>query len=72
MCLEMLAANMANQHRWTRDENLAKWMLSARLDSYSALARSVPEADVQGHALLARIRTLGGEARGKMALLLAR
>ena len=72
MWLEILAANMANQHRWTRDENLAKWMLSARLDSYSALARSVPEADVQGHALLARIRTLGGEARGKMALLLAR
>ena len=46
-------------------------MLSARLDSYSALARSVPEADVQGRALLARIRTLGGAARSKMALLLA-
>ena len=71
MWLEILAANMANQHRWSRDDNLAKWLLSARLDSFSALSRSVPESDVEGRALLARIRALGGEARGKMARLLA-
>lgn len=71
MWLELLAANMANQHRWTRDEGLAKWLVGARLDSFSGLARSVPEADVEGRALLARIRALGGAARGKMALLLA-
>lgn len=70
MWLELLAANMNNQHRWTRDEELAKWLVASRLDSFSALARSLPEDDVEGRALLGRIRALGGAARGKMALLM--
>ena len=71
MWLELLAANMANQHRWMRDEGLAKWLVASRLDSFSAVARSVPESDTENRALLARIRALGGEARGRMAMLLA-
>jgi NAD(P)-binding Rossmann-like domain len=69
--LEMLAANMANQHRWTRDEGLAQWLVKSRLDGFSALTRSVAEDDAPKRELLGRIRTLGGQARAKIPLLMA-
>jgi hypothetical protein len=69
--LEMLAANMANQHRWTRDEGLARWLVASRLDRYASLSRSVGEHETDKLELLQRIRVLGGQARAKMAVLLA-
>ena len=69
--LEMLAANMANQHKWTRDENIAKWIVASRLDRYAALSRSVGEDETDKRELLQRIRVLGGQAREKMAALMA-
>ncbi len=69
--LELLAANMANQHRWTRDENLAKWLVACRLDRYAAMARGVGEHEADKRALLARIRDLGTAVRAKMPVLLA-
>lgn len=69
--LEMMAANMANQHRWSRDPVLAAWLVASRLDRFAAMSRSVGEHEADKIALLARIRTLGGEARAKMPQLLA-
>lgn len=69
--LEMLAANMANQQKWTRDEGIAKWLVASRLDRFSALSRSVGEHEAEKRELLQRIRTLGGLARGKFAVLMA-
>ncbi len=69
--LEMLAANMANQHKWTRDENIAKWIVASRLDRYASLSRSVGEDEADKRELLQRIRVLGGQAREKMAALMA-
>lgn len=71
MWLEMMAANMANQHRWTRDEAIARWLVSCRLDRYAGLSRSVGEHEDDKRELLQRIRVLGGQAREKMAALLA-
>ncbi len=69
--LEMLAANMANQQRWTRDEVLGPWLVASRLDRFAALSRGVGEHEADKRELLQRIRTLGGLARPKMAQLLA-
>jgi NAD(P)-binding Rossmann-like domain len=69
--LEMMAANMANQHRWTRDETLAKWLVASRLDRFAALSRSIGEHEADKRELLQRIRTLGGLARAKFPQLLA-
>jgi len=69
--LEMLAANMANQHRWTRDEPIAKWLVASRLDRYAALSRSVGDHETDKLELLQRIRVLGGQAREKMVALMA-
>jgi hypothetical protein len=72
--LELLAANMANQQRWTREEALAKWLVASRLDSFAGLARGITDDDPEAagkRALLARIRELGGQARGKFAALMA-
>jgi hypothetical protein len=69
--LEMMAANMANQHKWTRDENIARWLVGSRLDGFTALTRSVAEHEADKRELLQRIRTLGGLARGKFVQLMA-
>lgn len=69
--LEMLAANMANQQKWTRDEGIAKWLVASRLDRFSALSRSVGEHEAEKRELLQRIRTLGGQARAKFAALMS-
>ncbi len=68
--LEMLAFNMANQQRWTRDEGLAKWLVKARLDSFTGLTRAVTEDETDKRELLLRIKALGGLARPKIAALL--
>ncbi len=68
--LEMLAANMANQQKWTRDEGIAKWLVASRLDRFSALSRGVGEHEAEKRELLQRIRTLGGLARAKFAMLM--
>jgi NAD(P)-binding Rossmann-like domain len=69
--LEMLAANMANQHRWTRDETLAKWLVASRLDRFASLSRAVGEHEADKRELLARIRALGAQVREKAPRLLA-
>ena len=69
--LEMLATNMANQHRWTRDEGLAKWLVGCRLDGFSALSRGVREDEHDKRELLLRVRALGGLARAKFGVLMA-
>jgi hypothetical protein len=68
--LEMLAANMANQHQWTRDEGIARWLVNSRLDGFSALSRSVREDEADKIELLSRIRALGKEVRPKMQAML--
>ena len=69
--LEMLAANMANQQRWTRDETLSAWLVASRLDRFAALSRGVAEHEADKRALLQRIRELGAQVRLKIPQLLA-
>jgi hypothetical protein len=70
MWLPMLAANMANQHRWSRDDFIGPWLLRSRLDTYSALARGVRPDEADKLALLERIKQLGAAARPRMQVLL--
>lgn len=69
--LEMMAANMANQHRWSREPVLAAWLVASRLDRFAAMSRGVAEHETAKLALLQRIRELGAQVRGKIPQLLA-
>ena len=69
--LKMLAVNMGNQQRWSRDKALQGWIMQSRLDGFTALARSVKPTDVEKLTLLQRYAQSAGPAVAKMQQLLA-
>jgi hypothetical protein len=66
-----MAANMANQHRWTRVPVLAAWLVASRLDRFAAMSRGVGKHETGKLTLLQRIRELGGQVRAKIPQRLA-
>jgi NAD(P)-binding Rossmann-like domain len=69
--LKMLAVNMGNQQRWSKDKALQSWIMQSRLDGFTALARSVAATDVEKLSLLQRYGKSAGPAAANMPRLLA-
>ena len=69
--LRMLAVNMANQQRWSKDKALMGWIMQSRLDGFSALARNVAPDDIEKMSLLKRYGKAAGPAAANMQALLA-
>lgn len=68
--LKMMAINMSNQQRWSRDKALQSWIMQSRLDSFTALARSVKPSDTEKFALLQRYAKSAAPAFANMPRLL--
>lgn len=68
--LKMLAVNMGNQQRWSRDKALQSWIIQSRLDGFTALARSVKPTDIEKLALLHRYAQSAAPAAAKLRVLL--
>jgi NAD(P)-binding Rossmann-like domain len=64
--LSMMAAGMANQYRWSKNEDLRQWIGATRLDGFTALARNVKKTDVAEQALLQRYGKAIGPAAEKL------
>jgi hypothetical protein len=69
--LKMLAVNMGNQQRWSRDKALQGWIMQARLDGFTALARAVKPTDIEKLTLLQRYAQSAAPAAAKMQQFLA-
>ena len=69
--LRMLAVNMANQQRWSKDKALISWIMQSRLDGFTALARNVAPDDIEKMSLLKRYSKAAGPAAMNMQRLLA-
>ncbi len=69
--LAMLAANMANQYQWSKNEDIAHWIVQSRLDGFTALAKNVKPADLEKLALLKRYGQSAGPAAARLKQLLA-
>ena len=69
--LRMLAVNMANQQRWSKDKVLMGWIMQSRLDGFSALARNIASDDIEKMLLLKRFGKAAGPASANMQALLA-
>tara|TARA_R110000772_G_scaffold163117_4_gene274263 strand:- start:7606 stop:9018 length:1413 start_codon:yes stop_codon:yes gene_type:complete len=69
--LRITAAFMRNQHIWSQDEDLKKWLLSNRLDGFSQLVRSVDKSDMEKMMILSRLRENAMPAMGKLQQYLA-
>ncbi len=69
--LRMLAVNMANQQRWSKDKALMGWIMQSRLDGFSASARNVAPDDIKKMSLLKRYGKAAGPAAVNMQKLLA-
>ena len=68
--LAMLAANMANQYQWGKNEDIAHWIVQSRLDGFSALAKNVKPTDLEKTALLKRYGQSVGPAAARLKQLL--
>jgi NAD(P)-binding Rossmann-like domain len=68
--LRMMAVNMGNQQRWSKDKALMGWIMQSRLDGFSALARSVKPTDNEKLSLLQRYGKSAGPALANMPILL--
>lgn len=64
--LRLTAAFMMNQHIWSQDENLRKWLASNRLDGFAKLVQSVKPDDAEKLQILGRLR---GNAKAAMTKL---
>ncbi len=64
--LRLTAAFLINQHIWSKDEGLRKWLLNNRLDGFSKLVRSVKEAANEKLMILKRMRDNGQTAMAKL------
>jgi uncharacterized protein (DUF427 family) len=64
--LRLTAAFLINQHIWSKDEGLRKWLLNNRLDGFSKLVRSVKEDDNEKLMILQRMRDNGQTAMVKL------
>ena len=69
--LQMMAVNMGNQQRWSKDKELSRWIAMSRLDGFSALAASVTPDQPDKMALLMRYGKSAGPAAMKLGQLLA-
>jgi hypothetical protein len=64
--LRLTAAFLMNQHIWSQDPELKKWLLNNRLDGFSKLVRAVKEDDVEKLMILKRMRDNGKPAMAKL------
>jgi hypothetical protein len=64
--LRLTAAFLMNQHIWSKDEGLRKWLLNNRLDGFSKLVRSVKPDDMEKLMILKRMRDNGQPAMVKL------
>ena len=69
--LTMMAANLANQYRWSKHEDLRIWRAQSRLDGFAAIARNVKETDLEKQGLLRRFGKSAGPATAKLLQFLA-
>jgi hypothetical protein len=68
--LQMLAINLGNQHRWSKDKDLQRWIAMSRLDGFTAMAARVTPAQPEKMALLMRYGQSAGPAAAKLQQLL--
>lgn len=68
--LAMMAVNIANQYQWSKNEDIAHWILQSRLDGFTALAKNVKPADLEKMALLKRYGQSAGPAAARLKQLL--
>ncbi len=64
--LRLTAAFLMNQHIWSQDPDLKKWLLNNRLDGFSKLVRAVKEDDIEKLMILKRMRDNGKPAMAKL------
>jgi len=64
--LRLTAAFLMNQHIWSQDPDLKKWLLNNRLDGFSKLVRAVKEDDMEKLMILKRMRDNGKPAMAKL------
>lgn len=64
--LRLTAAFMMNQHIWSQDEGLRKWLFENRLDGFAKLVHSVKPDDAEKMQILGRLR---GNSQAAMAKL---
>lgn len=64
--IRLTAAFMMNQHIWSQDEGLRKWLYENRLDGFSKMVQSVSPDDQAKMQILGRLR---GNAQPAMAKL---
>ena len=69
--LSMMAVNMANQHRWSKNKDLRSWVARSRLDGFTAMAHRVQPADAEKMALLQRYAVSASPAAANLQKLLA-
>ena len=69
--LTMLAVNMANQRRWSKNAELRNWIANSRLDAFTAMANRVTPDETDKLALLQRYAKSAGPAAAKLQQLLA-
>ncbi|WP_339767963.1 NAD(P)/FAD-dependent oxidoreductase [uncultured Paraglaciecola sp.] len=69
--LRITVAFMRNQHIWSQDKELKKWLLNNRLDGFSQLVRSVDKTDMEKMMILNRLRENAMPAMGKLQQYLA-
>lgn len=69
--LRLTAAFMMNQYIWGQDKDLREWLLSNRLDGFSALVRGVKPDDFEKLAILKRMKEASQPAMGKLQQYLA-
>jgi hypothetical protein len=69
--LTMLAVNMANQRRWSKNAELRRWIANSRLDAFTAMANRVMPDETDKLALLQRYGKSAGLAAAKLQQLLA-
>jgi hypothetical protein len=69
--LTMMAVNMANQHRWSKNKDLRAWVAQSRLDGFTAMAHQVKPTDTEKMAILQRYAASAGPAAANLQNLLA-
>ena len=53
--LTMLAATMSNRDQWGKDQDIAQWLVNARLDAFAKMMDSVQEHELEKVALMERM-----------------
>jgi hypothetical protein len=69
--LKMLAANMRNAQRWSKEKPMRAWIAKSRLDGFTALAAAVQPTDTEKIAVLQRYAAAAMPAAMKLRTLLS-